>query len=94
MPDTVTSAVFHEGLHRLEGLIVARFDILDKKLEDHEREDHAVATRVTRLEERQAADKELRLEALDKANRRSTLISSIVATIVVAGSKLIEYLHH
>jgi hypothetical protein len=67
------------------------FENLGAKLEAHEKEDLVVANRVLLIEERQRVDKELKIEALDKANRRSTLISSVVAVGVTIAFKALDW---
>ncbi len=68
------------------------FADLGDRFDAHEEDDKAVAEKVIIIEERQRAEKELKVEALDKANRRSTLISSIVAISVTVAFKALDYL--
>lgn len=101
-PEGVPFSIFYDQTQKLQesmlemhrsqtATIKAGFAELGSKLEAHEKEDRAVADRVLLIEERQNVDKDLKAEALDKANRRSTLISSAVAVAVTVGFKLLDY---
>ncbi len=79
-------------MHRSEtDTMKAGFTELGNRFSMHEEDDQKVAEKVIIIEERQRAEKELKVEALDKANRRSTLISSTVAIAVTVGFKALEY---
>jgi hypothetical protein len=83
--------LFYEEMRKFRDTMEQGFEALGSKLEIHAKEDWAVALRVALIEAELKAGKELKAEALDKANRRSTLISAVVSITIMVAFKALDW---